>query len=256
VKDQTFHSPSLARDVHYRILLPAGYADDSTARFPVLYLLHGLYGDRTNWSELTKLAEYARPYKFIIVMPDGANSWYVNSYASPHDRYEDFIFRDLIAEVDSRHRTLPQRQARAIAGLSMGGFGTLKFALKYPDSFVFAASMTGALNAPLDLADEVAEFRDELLKAFGPPGNSNRAQNDVFFLASEAVPTRVPYLYMDCGTSDGFLFTNRQFAALLQKKIIPFEYHEFPGGHEWQYWDARLPAVLHLASRHFSSHRI
>lgn len=256
MKDEQFHSPSLARDVHYRIIHPAGYAKNSAERFPVLYLLHGLYGDRTNWSELTKIAEQARPHKFLIVMPDGANSWYVNSYASPHDHFEDFIFRDLIAEIDSRHRTIADRTGRAIAGLSMGGYGSLKFALKYPERFIFAGSMTGALSAPLNLADEAAEFRDDLLKAFGPPGNPSRTQNDVFALAAKVSPTNLPYLYMDCGTSDSFLPVNRQFAALLQKRNIPYEYHEFPGGHEWPYWDARLPAVLLLASHFFSSPQI
>lgn len=250
MNDETFYSESLGRQVRYRILLPVGYAD-SGARFPVLYLLHGLYGDRGNWSELTKLADYGRSQKIIIVMPDAANSWYVNSQSNAADRYEDFIHLELIAEIDRRYRTIPDRQARAIAGLSMGGYGALKFSLKYPELFIFAASMTGALSAPLDLGDQVMEFRDELLKAFGPHGDPCREQNDVFSLARVAKPAHLPYLCLDCGVQDSFLATNRDFVALLKDREIAYEYHEYQGGHEWEYWDERLHSVLQLLSQRF-----
>ncbi|MGA8145589.1 MAG: alpha/beta hydrolase-fold protein [Candidatus Acidiferrales bacterium] len=93
-------------------------------------------------------------------------------------------------------------------------------------------------------SNEVEEFRDGLLQAFGPPGDPRRAQNDVFSLACAAGPAKLSYLYLDCGSQDGFLATNRQFATLLQSRSIPYEYHELPGGHEWPYWDSRLPIVL------------
>jgi putative tributyrin esterase len=250
LNDETFLSKSLGRRAPYRVSLPVGYVD-SRARFPVLYLLHGLYGDRTNWSQLTKLADYARSERIIIVMPDAANSWYMNSQSNAQDQYENLIYRDLIAEVDMRYRTIPERKARAVAGLSMGGYGALKFSLKYPELFVCAASMTGALSAPLDLGDQVAEFRDDLLKAFGAPGDSCREQNDVFSLARDADPALMPYLYLDCGVQDSFLATNRDFVALLRVRKIAYEYHEYQGGHEWEYWDRRLPSVLHVLSEHF-----
>jgi S-formylglutathione hydrolase FrmB len=251
MKDAAFQSASLGREATCRILLPADY-EISGVRYPVLYLLHGLYGDRTNLSMLTKLSEHARSYKLIIVMPDAGNSWYANSFSEPHDRYDDFILRELISWVDATYRTKPQREFRAIAGLSMGGYGALKFSLKRPDLFAFTGSMTGALHAPLGLGEEVAEFREDLLKAFGPPGNPLRAQNDVFALADAADPARLPYIYVDCGIQDGFLSINRQFAALLEQRKIRYEYHELPGGHEWEYWDSRLPSVLRALARHVS----
>ena len=250
--DAAFHSKSLSREARYRVLLPASYSE-SDRRFPVLYLLHGLYGDRTNWSELTKLSDFARSLELIVAMPDAGNSWYMNSAAHPEDRYNDFIVRDFIPEIEARYRTHSSRATRAVAGLSMGGYGALKFALQHPSLFFFAGSMTGALSAPLLLADEVAEFREGLLAAFGPPADPRRAENDVFSLARAADPGALPYLYLDCGIQDGFLSINRQFAAFLQSRSIAYEFHELPGAHEWPYWDSRLPVVLDALARRLPS---
>lgn len=243
MNDATFYSKSLQRESRYRVILPSAYSDPAR-RFPILYLLHGLYGDRTNWADLTKLSDHVRSLGLIVVMPDAGNSWYANSFANPAGRYDDFILLDLIPEIELGYRTLAVRAGRAIAGLSMGGYGALKFALKHPQMFFFAGSMTGALSAPLDLGNEVEEFREGLAQAFGPPEDPRRSQNDVFSLAEAADPARLPYLYLDCGAQDSFLATNRRFAALLQSRGIPYEYHELPGGHEWTYWDGRIPSVL------------
>ena len=250
--EATFHSTSLEREVRYRILLPEGY-EHSNARYPVLYLLHGLYGSYKNWSSLTSIVQDSERYNLIIVMPDAGNSWYVNSVSEPRDRYEDFIVRDLISEVDAHYRTMASREARGVAGLSMGGYGSIKFGLKYPTLFSFAASMSGALNAPDDLDSRNPEFRAGLVKVFGPDGNPAREENDVFVLAAAADPARMPYFYLDCGESDSFLSTNRAFVALLQSRKFPYEYHEFPGAHEWKYWDHRLPYLLKLAAKHLAS---
>src|ERR1700741_2035800 len=99
LRDATFHSTSLNRDMHYRILLPANY-DASAQRYPTLFLLHGLNGDDQNWSTRTSLLNYARDLNLIIAMPDAGNSWYVNSATDPEDRYEDYIVKDFIAEID------------------------------------------------------------------------------------------------------------------------------------------------------------
>ena len=251
LKEFKFSSPALEREVTYRALFPEDY-DRDTLPYPALYLLHGLYGDRTNWTTLTKIADYARPYKIVIVMPDAGNSWYVNSVSDSKDRFEDFIANDLTSEVERSHRVIPRRESRAIVGLSMGGYGAIKFALKNPAGFVFVGSMTGALSAPGDLANQMPEFRDGLLTVFGAAGHPNRARNDVFALAAHADPTALPYFYLDCGISDGFLQTNRDFAALLQKRGIPYEYHELPGAHEWEYWDSRLTTMLSVLRNRLS----
>jgi putative tributyrin esterase len=247
-KDVSFHSPALGRKMRYRIIVPANY-EGTMRRFPTLYLLHGLFGDYENWETRTNLEHYVEKLKWIIVMPDADDSWYTNSATVPGDKFEDYITRDLITEIDARYRTIRSRHSRAIAGLSMGGYGALKFAMNNPDSFIFAGSLSGALNAPLDLEDTTPSFRKGLEKAFGPPGDPARSRNDLFTLLNSSDPARLPYAYLECGTSDGFLQTNREFAAKLGAHKVVYEYHETPGDHSWEFWDAALSRMLHALER-------
>jgi putative tributyrin esterase len=246
VKDTLFHSPSLEREMHYRVLFPHEY--EKGGRFPVLYLLHGLYGDYQNWDTRTGLENYARDLPWLIVMPDADNSWYTNSATVPADKFEDYIVKDLVAEVDEKYHTIRDRHARAIAGLSMGGYGAMKFALKYPELFFFAGSLSGALNAAQNLDDQKPDFRAKLLAVFGDTGSPTRSENDVFQLLNNTKQLSYPYLYLACGTGDFFLETNRAFTRELQSKGLAYEYHETAGGHAWEYWDRNLQPMLQAMS--------
>jgi putative tributyrin esterase len=248
-KECVFHSPSLHRDMHYLILLPRDYSNGH--RFPVLYLLHGLYGAYKNWDTRTHLESAAAQLSFLIVTPDADDSWYTNSATKPEDRFEDYIVKDLVSEVDSKYRTIREKRARAIAGLSMGGYGAVKLALKYPELFAFAGSLSGAFNATQDLDDLKPEFRAKLLEVFGNPGSRTRKENDVFLLLKSS--RDYPYFYVACGTSDFFLDTNRAITAQLAKQQILYEYHETPGGHTWEYWDSELTPLLQAVARSLRS---
>ncbi len=246
VQDITITSKSLGREIKFRVLLPSDYAT-SQVRYPVLYLLHGLYGDYSNWTKLTELERYTRGLPLIVVMPDADNSFYVNSATIPADRFEDFLTADIIPDIESRFRVLADRQHRAIAGLSMGGYGALKYAIKHPDMFTIAGSFSGALNAPLDLAQQEPEFAKYLNAAFGHADSPARASNDVFRLVASLAPRSAPYFYLDCGTNDPyFLPTNRAFVSLLHQQKFAYEYHEVPGTHDWKYWNDRLKVFLAL----------
>ena len=242
VRDEVFRSSSLSRDMHYRVLLPAAY--EAGGRFPTLYLLHGLYGDYMNWDTRTRLEEYAKAANVMVVMPDADDSWYTNSATVPADKFEDYIVTDLISEIDEKFKTLRDRHARAIAGLSMGGYASVKFGLKYPDLFVFAGSLSGAFNAAQNLDTLRPEFRAKLLEVFGNANSSTRAENDVFNLLSAPHHDPLPYFYLACGTADSFLGTNRALAQELSSRKLPYEYHETPGDHTWDYWDRELPPLL------------
>jgi putative tributyrin esterase len=248
LQDASFRSESLGREMHYRVILPAGY-NSSSVRYPALYLLHGLYGDYENWSTRTNLVRYADTMSVIIAMPDADNSWYANSAANPRDKFEDYVVKDFVVEVDSHYRTIRERYARAIAGLSMGGYGAVKFALKYPGLFAAAGGISATLNAPRDLDAKEPGFRDDLQKAFGPPGNPGRTENDVFELLGRTQGAQSPYIYLDCGADDMFLHTNREFAARLQERGIAYEYHEMPGAHTWDYWDGAILRFLKALDR-------
>lgn len=238
----------------YRILLPGDYFH-SDRHYPVLYLLHGWHGDFQNWSTLTNLIEYAKDLPLIIVMPDAGDSWYVNSASAPQDKFETYIVRDLINEVDQHWRTLRSSHRRAIAGLSMGGYGAIKFAAKFPDTFTFAGSISGAFNAPaVELAETRADLRPSLEKVFGAASSNTRTENDVYKLLERANTAQLPYFYIDCGSGDvTFIASNRSLAGVLSQRKIPYEYHELPGSHSWLYWDQRLPALLKVVAEHIAN---
>ncbi len=146
LREESVQSAALGRAMKYRVLLPTDY-DGSQRRYPVLYLLHGLGGDYKDWTTRTNVAEYSRTLPLIIVMPDGENSWYTNAANVPADRFEDYILTDLLADVAGKYRTINSRHGRTIAGLSMGGYGALKMALKRPGTFAVAGSFSGAFSA-------------------------------------------------------------------------------------------------------------
>ncbi|MCA1652351.1 MAG: hypothetical protein LC753_19515 [Acidobacteria bacterium] len=138
--EETVTSAAVGKAMRYLVLVPEGYRA-SQRRYPVLYLLHGLYGDYMDWTTRTNVAEYTRTLPLIVVMPDGTNSWYTNSAAEGGARFEDYVLDDLVKDVESKYRAIRSRHGRAIAGLSMGGYGALKMALRRPGEFVFAGGL-------------------------------------------------------------------------------------------------------------------
>jgi putative tributyrin esterase len=247
-----FKSGLVGQVLPYHALLPAGYSDSNT-RYPVLYLLHGLSGRYDNWLTYTNLADYVSNYKIIVITPEGHDGWYTDSATVPSGRYESYVIQELIPEVDQRFRTIRDRRARGVAGLSMGGYGALKFALKRPDLFAFAASMSGAFDASVR-SDERPGFLWDFLKpsivsVFGTKGSATRSANDLHQLARNLSPAQVaslPYIYFDCGTEDGFLETNRDLDSILLSKKVAHEFRQLPGGHDWGYWDRQVREVLRL----------
>ena len=255
VIESKLQSSLLAREVSYRVIVPADYKRKSSERYPVIYLLHGLFGHFGNWTDKTEIATYAANYRFIIVMPEGNDGWWTDSATIPNHRYESYIVRELIPEIDKTYRTIADRDHRFIAGLSMGGYGAIKFGLKYSDMFSLVGSFSGALDAPLRDQDGTKLWAT-LLPPYGPLGTTTRQQNDIFALLRNISADRMktlPFFYLDCGTEDMFVTTNRDFDALLLEKKLPHEFRELPGKHEWPYWDQQVQEFLRVASRKLDS---
>ena len=253
-------SALLGRPINYRILYPVEYqrAGKQEKRFPVLYLLHGLTGQSSNWIDRTRVALYATHSDLVIVMVEGGNGWYTDSATVPTDKYESYILRELIPDVEKRFRVSQERAGRAVAGLSMGGYGAVKFGLKYPEMFALVASMSGALEVASWTEKELTApgaTRDSVMQTFGPVNSPTRGANDIFKLVREVSFERMaslPYFYLDCGTED-FLFKNsRDFAGLLVERKIPHEYRQLPGSHNWQYWDRQIKEILKLSAQHLA----
>lgn len=250
VEDRSFESAALGRRMSYRVILPPSYTD-SLRRFPTLYLLHGLTGNYRDWESRTDVFRYSRDHEILIVMPDGEDSWYTDAQGVPAAKFESYIARDLIAEVDRTYRTIGTRHGRAIAGLSMGGYGALKFGLKYPNLFMFAGSFSGALAAGQAsfTGGRNEKLAKELLTIYGPPGSQTRTDNDLLLVLDKASVAALPFLYVDCGSDDGLLESNRAFVAALQAKKARYEYREVPGAHTWDYWDRQVLQLLAVLDR-------
>lgn len=248
-----FLSEALGQEQNFNILLPSDY-DVSTARYPVLYLLHGLGDDQMAWPLMTNVSGYGAKHRVIIVMPDVGRSWYVNSAGEPKAKYEDFMVKDLITYIDSHYRTIPLRRARAIAGLSMGGYGASMIGLKHFQKFTALATFSGAVGLARDpepnAAPAAANARRpglDLDKLFGAPGSDERRAKDPFALVAKVPAAQMPGLYVSCGGQDFLIAQNRQFIALLAENKIPYEYHEFsPAVHSWDVWDHEIRVFLDI----------
>lgn len=257
IQSYQLKSSLMGRDMSYRVIFPTVYSNNgnSSHRYAVLYLLHGLFGHFDNWTDKTKLADYSEPYDIIIVTPEGADGWYSDSATVANDRYESYIVQELIPEIDRKFRTIANRNNRFIAGLSMGGYGAIKFGLKYPDKFSLVGSFSGALDAPLRGQDN-KNLRPSIVSVFGPEGSKTRMDNDIYRMVREASAETTkgyPYIYFACGTEDFLFQPNREFDALLLEKKVPHEYRELPGVHAWDFWDAQVQEFLRVAGKRLNA---
>lgn len=251
VEDSLF-SPSLNSATKFYAILPDGYTK-SQERYSTIYLLHGFGGNYTNWVKLTEIVKYAKQYNFIIITPDAKNSWYANSPVVPNANYEDFIIKDVIPFVDNKYRTIQSKFYRAIAGLSMGGYGAAKFGIKYPGLFFFAGCLSPAIQFPAGMDDSTIVIRrseesnESVKQMFGYPRNERWNENDVNVLLEKANAKSLPYFYLSVGSQDGIteiIDLTHSFATALRKKGVSFEMHETPGGHDWRFWDKEIEIVL------------
>jgi S-formylglutathione hydrolase FrmB len=257
VLDTKIESKLMKRAMPYRVILPTDYNNSNEKKFyPVIYLLHGLTGHFNDWSDQAKLEEYTSPYKYIIVMPEGENGWYTDSEMVSNDKYESYIIKELIPEVEKKYRVKKERESRLVAGLSMGGYGSLKFGLKYPDKFIVAGSFSGALRAAESLGQDYKGwkvFSDSINTTFGDARSQTRKDNDIFKILESKTKDQLkdlPFFYIDCGTEDGLLKQNQDFARLLLDQKVPHEFRQLPGKHNWQFWDSQIQEFLYLSQKY------
>jgi putative tributyrin esterase len=184
-------------------------------------------------------------------MPEGNSSYYMNAAARPKDRYEDYITQDLISDVEHRFPVLSGRANRAIVGVSMGGFGAVVLSFKHPDLYAFVGGLSSALDVPTRPFSwhRIGQYRGHA-QIFGPWGSDTRRANNPYVLAGSADFAKVPYLYLTCGEQEGLLPANQRFAALLKSRGFKYEFHHGPGGHDWNQWNGRLPALFESLLQH------
>ncbi|ALD20528.1 alpha/beta hydrolase [Hymenobacter sp. DG25A] len=253
-KVDTLAIPSAVMHKAYRanVVLPAAYAKQKKANFPVLYLLHGAYGHFSDWLAKTPdrqlVHRLADQYNLIIVMPEGETfGWYIDSPVNKESQFETYITQEVIQKVDQTYRTVRDRKGRVITGLSMGGHGALYLSARHPDLFCAAGSMSGAVDIntakwklnPEDAKNTAARFEPILGPAGASPENYLTSYM-VLPLVDKLKANGLP-LIIDCGVDDFLINTNRELHQRLVYNGTPHDYTERPGGHTWEYWQNSLP---------------
>jgi S-formylglutathione hydrolase FrmB len=258
-------STTLGKEVEYSIYLPADY-EQSSRRYPVLYLLHGFSDDETGWTQFGEVKMIAdqtfqkgEMTAMIIVMPDAGITWYANS-SDGKAKYEDFIINELIPYIDGTYRTRTPKQYRAIAGLSMGGYGTCLIAMKHPDLFSAAAP----LSAGIFTDQEIVDMPDERWNStFGAPFGKDLKgkdrltehfqKNSILEIVKNgnAEELKKVRYYIDCGDGDFLIKGNMELHVAMLNKQIPHEFRVRDGVHNWTYWRSALPEVFRFVTESF-----
>ncbi|MGE0159040.1 MAG: alpha/beta hydrolase [Gemmatimonadales bacterium] len=257
-----FYSPAVGRTMKYAIVLPPDY-ETSDERYPVLYLLHGLSQNYTTWNRIGA-PFYAREIgDLILVMPDGGNSWYVNwaeSEGGEKNAWEDHIVKDVVGHVDENYRTIARREGRAIAGLSMGGYGALTIGLRNSPMFISIGSTSGALEHARQETERLRagmvgsrpQRSTQVNPAIGIEGFGSQDErtphgrefvtveqaeaHDPFLLINTIPRHRMPHIYLDSGTEDELIQSARALAYILMQKSFPFDLMQLSGAHDEDYW--------------------
>lgn len=263
------NSRILKQVVRYCVYLPAGYdagaAEHPARRYPVLYFLHGL-GDNEQtlfnsggWTLIDDLRNQHKLGDFLIVAPEGRRTFYINS-ADGSVRYNDFFLQEFIPHVEGKYRIRSGRAGRAISGISMGGYGAVRFAFAHPELFSAVSAQSAALitESPqtLDSASQTgAPLAGVLGAVFGKPINvAHWNDNSPFVLAKRnAAALRKTAIYFNCGQDDNYGF-EKGAAALheeLQKEGVKHEYHPYPGDHSLTYFLSHFAEVMEFHSKAF-----
>ena len=255
----SFDSQKLGRKVSYSIYLPSDY-NTSKRNYPVLYLLHGYTDNETNWIHMGQMKTIAdraianeEAVPMIIVMPDAWDTWYVNQYDGKVP-YEDMFFEELIPYMEKTYRVRSNQESRAIAGLSMGGYGSFLYSLHHPDMFCACAPLSAAVFDDSVMDTRKAKSHKDLFNRLFGPGDEHWHKNSVEKILSDWDENKLPNIryYIDCGDKDGLLDGNFQVHQIMRQKNIKHEFRVRGGGHSWTYWRTALPEVLKFVSQTFS----
>jgi len=258
-------SKILGKDVEYSIYLPPDY-QTSNRSYPIVYLLHGYTDDEIGWvqfGEINRIADAAiiegKIPPMIIAMPDAGVTWYIND----HDgkvRYEDFFIQEFIPSIEKGFRVRSKREFRGVAGLSMGGYGALIYAMKYPDIFVAAAPLSAAIYTEEETLRTEQEDWDRVAGPMFGKGLEGEDRltdhwkaNNPFFLAKKLGTEslkKVSY-YFDCGDDDFLYKGNAAIHVLFRDMGVPHEFRMRDGGHNWTYWRTGIADALEFIGARF-----
>lgn len=260
---RTVKSNILNMDRHYSIYLPPNY-EESDQSYPVLYLLHGSGDDHTGWVQFgqakhiaDKVIAEGKAGPMIIVMPDAntGRRGYFNDIKGDFN-YEDFFFQELIPHIEKTYRVRTERRYRAVSGLSMGGGGTIFYAMHRPDLFAAACPLSASTGS----------WNIDQVKSRMKNEGATQAQIETYFkrhsiegvlaAASEEQLKQIKSMrwYISCGDDDFLYEGNAMMHITFKKNEIPHEYRVKDGAHNWTYWRMELPLVMEYVSKSFMQH--
>ncbi len=265
IEENSIRSALLNKDVKYAIYLPADYGVSERA-YPVVYLLHGHHDDHASWIQFGEINHYADKAisegiipPMIIVMPEADSSWYINAYNGKAN-YENFFIKEFLPSIEKKYRIRSKKMYRGVAGLSMGGYGSLIYSMKYPELFSAAAALSPAVFADdemVTMPDDVWEERFGHLLGPGLKGkerlNKSWYNNSILKMV-ETSPTeklnKVRY-WIDCGDDDFLTKGNCLLHIALTEKKVPHEFRVRNGDHGWPYWRSGITNALQFIGQSF-----
>lgn len=255
----TVSSKILKGERKFALYLPPDY-ETSSRSYPVLYLLHGAGDDQTGWvqfGEVLQITDQAiregLATPMIIVMPDASAGrlGYFNDIRGDFN-YEDFFFSELIPHIEKKYRVKSDKRYRAVAGLSMGGGGSLMYALHRPDMFSSACPLSAYIG-PLNLQEARARLDQQQVRVADSVIEKYFSRHNAIELVN-ALPEqqkKAVRWYIDCGDDDFLFEGNSLLHIAMKKKDVPHEFRIRDGGHTWTYWRTALPRVLEFVSQGF-----
>lgn len=239
---------------------------EGVSRFPVLYLLHGLPDRPEDWLRRSPITAISSALPLAIVMPEGGGF-----YCGAWERY---LAEDLIKIIEERFAAIPKREFRGVAGISIGGYGALKLAFKHPERYASASGHSGALgwgHRPIEGEDSWKELLHHQGERLFDGGFAYRLamkapfrkylplykrlesmrckENDLYAIAASSSRVTPPKILLDCGVDDFLKGDNQKFHAFLLEQGVAHDYREYPGAHDWKYWNARIPEMINFHAR-------
>lgn len=260
VVTETIQSKILGVERNVNVYVPDDFETHPEKQYPVLYLLHGLYGTNKDWTErghvedvMARVLRSGEAVQMVIIMPDaGGNDPMVqqNGYFNLEGwEYENFFFNEMMPALEAKYRCIGDKAHRAIAGLSMGGGGTASYAQRHPELFCAAYCMSAYFGerqgVEIDAQGKVLLWRKSAQKL-----------NCIEFVenADEATVAALKTVdwFIDCGDDDFLILPNMEMIKALKQKGIPCECRMRDGSHDWEYWHSALYTALPRFSRIFS----
>ena len=275
VEFKSFDSECLGAQGHYSIFLPPSYSGNPERTYPVIYFLHGLNNDETSWTvdrygriqdKIEKLIISGKIPEFVMVHPRGENSFYCN-YLDGTKRYEDFVTEELVTYVEKHYRVRKGAENRAIAGTSMGGYGALKIAMKYPERYTAVVGQSPILfpgSNPLQIQEEMKTsrfysfFAGMLKPVFGDPLRQDVWNANNPLVLAQKGNFHTLRIYFDYGTDDRYIPMvhldegSRELDRILTQAKVPHSFRVHEGEpHGWALVAAHLDETLPFLCRTF-----